>query len=158
MDGFNTPCRKLSELGWHSIFICIGNILPTAPFSKSVLILFLKRWLFIWSKIRLSMQREVRKLEFSSSPEIFDNSLQAWFQTMTNYDLSLMHFLFQATSELAAELNLKEESAHWDAMKETVARPECGQRGEPDFCRRLPLSCFASSFFSCDGYPSVGID
>ena len=37
-----------------------------------------------------------RRLEFSSSPEIYDNSLQAWFKDMTNYDLSLMHFLFGA--------------------------------------------------------------
>ena len=54
----------------------------------------------------------VRKLEFSSSPEIFDNSLQAWFSDMTNYDLAMMHFLFKAASELAHELNLADEAGH----------------------------------------------
>ena len=54
-----------------------------------------------------------RVLEFSTSPEIFDNSLKAWFPTITNYDLSLMKFLFQAAAELTEELNLTDEAAHW---------------------------------------------
>ena len=58
----------------------------------------------------------VRRLEYSSSPEIFDNSLQAWFSQMTNYDLSLMHFLFKAAAEMAAELQLTSESAHWKEL------------------------------------------
>ncbi|MCP3893062.1 MAG: hypothetical protein GY706_00305 [Bacteroides sp.] len=80
----------------------------------------------------------VRKLEFSSSPEIFDNSLQAWFQTMTNYDLSLMHFLFQATSELAAELNLKEESAHWDSIKRQLPDLNVDKEGSLTFAEGYP--------------------
>lgn len=63
---------------------------------------------------------DTRRLEFSSSPEIFDNSLQAWFTDMTNYDLSLMHFLFKATGELAAELGLKEEADHWNTLKQQL--------------------------------------
>ena len=55
----------------------------------------------------------VRTLEFSSSPEIFDNSLRAWFPTMTNYDLGLMKFLFAAAAELAGELDLQDEADHW---------------------------------------------
>ena len=54
-----------------------------------------------------------RTLEFSTSPEIFDNSLKAWFPTMTNFDLSLMKFLFQTADELAGELEFTEEAAHW---------------------------------------------
>ena len=42
-----------------------------------------------------------RVLPLSTSPEIFDNSLQAWFHTMTNYDLSLMKFTFGAAAEMA---------------------------------------------------------
>ena len=58
-----------------------------------------------------------RRLEFSSSPEIYDNSLQAWFKDMTNYDLSLMHFLFGAGAEMANELGIKTEAAHWNKLK-----------------------------------------
>lgn len=54
-----------------------------------------------------------RKLPISSSPEINDNSLSAWFPQNTNYDLALMKFTFKAASELAGELGLKNEAAHW---------------------------------------------
>lgn len=57
----------------------------------------------------------VRKLPLSSSPEIFDNSIDAWFKDMTNYDISLMRFAFQAASELADELGLTDEVARWKA-------------------------------------------
>lgn len=54
-----------------------------------------------------------RKLPISSSPEINDNDLTAWFHQNTNYDLSLMKFTFKAAAELATELGLKNEAAHW---------------------------------------------
>jgi len=54
-----------------------------------------------------------RKLPFSSSPEINDNDISAWFPQNTNYDLALMKFTFKAAAELAAELGLKSEAAHW---------------------------------------------
>lgn len=54
-----------------------------------------------------------RKLPFSSSPEINDNDITAWFPDNTNYDLALMKFIFKAAAELAGELGLKNEVAHW---------------------------------------------
>ena len=57
-----------------------------------------------------------RKLPISSSPEINDNSLSAWFSENTNYDLSLMKFNFGAAKELATELGLNNEAAHWDSI------------------------------------------
>lgn len=57
-----------------------------------------------------------RKLKISSSPEIHDNSLSAWFLQNTNYDLSLMKFTFQSAVELARELGLKEEERHWQLV------------------------------------------
>ncbi len=38
----------------------------------------------------------VRRLPISSSPEVFDNSIDAWFSDMTNYDTALMKFAFNA--------------------------------------------------------------
>lgn len=56
----------------------------------------------------------IRVLPLSSSPEINDNSISAWFQdTWTNYDLSLTRFVFEKTAELAGELGLSDESEHW---------------------------------------------
>ena len=59
----------------------------------------------------------IRRLPMSSSPEIFDNSINAWFKDMTNYDLSLMHFAFKAASEMAGALNLSDEAAHWKKLE-----------------------------------------
>lgn len=55
-----------------------------------------------------------RVLPLSTSPEIFGNSLEAWFHTMTNYDLSLMTFIFKAAAEMAKALGLSDEEADWN--------------------------------------------
>ena len=57
-----------------------------------------------------------RKLPMSSSPEINNNSLDAWFLQNTNYDLALMKFTFRAAKELAMELGLKAQAAHWNKI------------------------------------------
>lgn len=57
-----------------------------------------------------------RKLPMSSSPEIHENSLNAWFMQNTNYDLALMKFTFSAAKELASELGLKKEAEHWNTI------------------------------------------
>lgn len=80
----------------------------------------------------------VRKLVMSSSPEIFDNSIKAWFKDMTNYDLSLMHFAFSAASELAAELNLPEESAHWKELNAQLPDYDLDKDGALTFAKGFP--------------------
>jgi len=57
-----------------------------------------------------------RKLPLSSTPEIHDNSLDAWFTSITNYDLALIRWTYQTASELAAELDLTEEAAKWEKV------------------------------------------
>lgn len=57
-----------------------------------------------------------RKLEISASPEINDNSLEAWFPENTNYDLALMKFTFSKAAELSTELGLTKESSHWQQI------------------------------------------
>lgn len=54
-----------------------------------------------------------RTLPISSSPEIYDNSIKAWFRTITNYDLGLMKFALKAATEMAAAAGLPDESTHW---------------------------------------------
>jgi len=58
----------------------------------------------------------LRKLPISSSPEINDNKLSAWFPENTNYDLSLMKFAFSGAKELAMELGLTKEADHWQQI------------------------------------------
>lgn len=55
----------------------------------------------------------LRRLPLSSSPEINDNRISAWFLQNTNYDLSLMKFAFTAAIEMAEALKLKDEVAEW---------------------------------------------
>ena len=54
-----------------------------------------------------------RKLPLSSSPEIHNNSREAWFEEMTNFDLSLVRWTYLHAAELAFELGLKEEALKW---------------------------------------------
>lgn len=52
-------------------------------------------------------------LPLSSSPEINDNRLEAWFPAITNYDLALIRFVFEKAAELAKALNRTQEAEHW---------------------------------------------
>jgi len=54
-----------------------------------------------------------RSLPLSSSPEINDNRLEAWFRQTTNYDLSLIRWLYRTAAELAEELGYDSEALTW---------------------------------------------
>ena len=59
----------------------------------------------------------VRVLPLSSSPEINDNHVTAWFpKSWTNYDLALARFVFEKTAELADELGKEKEAEKWRTM------------------------------------------
>ena len=77
----------------------------------------------------------VRGLEFSSSPEIFDNSLQAWFHNVTNFDLSLMHFIFSAASECALAVGDGEASEHWRKLQSQLPDFDVDAQGAITFAK-----------------------
>ena len=54
-----------------------------------------------------------RKLPLSSSPEINDNRIEAWFHETTNFDLALIRWLYGAAAVMAGELGLAEEAGRW---------------------------------------------
>lgn len=54
-----------------------------------------------------------RTLPLSSSPEINDNRLDAWFPSITNYDLALIRWTFERTAELADLLGEEQQSRRW---------------------------------------------
>ncbi len=54
-----------------------------------------------------------RKLPISASPEIHNNSINAWFEQTTNYDLAFIRWTFEKTAELAKELGKTDEAGKW---------------------------------------------
>ncbi len=67
-------------------------------------------------RVSVSTQDGKRKLLMSSSPEIYNNSREAWFEEMTNFDLGLILWTFEKAAELAQELGLENEAAHWQQI------------------------------------------
>jgi len=66
-----------------------------------------------------------RKLKISSSPEINDNDLSAWFPENTNYDLALMKFTFKAAAELAQTLRVMNSTEFYTDMLITAFDEYC---------------------------------
>ncbi len=69
-----------------------------------------------------------RTLPLSSSPEIHDNRLQAWFPSITNYDLALIRWTFEKTAGLAEQLEEPAEANRWrgilSEMPELAVAPD----------------------------------
>lgn len=82
---------------------------------------FLKKQAYPWVKevaryfenISVKDVNNKRRLPLSTSPEINDNELDAWFQQTTNYDLANIRFTYTAAAEMADALNLKKDATHW---------------------------------------------
>jgi len=66
-----------------------------------------------FENITLKNENGERQLPISSSPEIHDNSLEAWFQQTTNYDLAIIKFTFTAGAELALATGDKSQANKW---------------------------------------------
>lgn len=85
---------------------------------------FLKNRAYPWIKevcrfldgITKKDENGFRQLPLSSSPEINNNEITAWFPKNTHHDLALMRFAFQAGAELAQELGLKAEAVRWQKI------------------------------------------
>lgn len=76
-----------------------------------------------------------RMLPLCSSPEIFNNSIHAWFKTYTNYDLGLVSFAFKAAAEMAEALGLQDEAAHWKQLQEELPPYELDDEGGLAFAK-----------------------
>lgn len=101
---------------------------------------FLKDVATFLEHISVVDDKGVRKLVMSSSPEIFDNSIDAWFKDMTNHDLALMNFAFRAATDLAAELNRLEESAHWKQLYKQLPEYDLDKDGALAFAKGFPYN------------------
>ncbi len=70
-----------------------------------------------------------RTLPLSASPEIHDNRPEAWFPTITNYDLALMRWLMQTAAGLADELALPDDARRWREVLAELPALALGEDG-----------------------------
>lgn len=85
---------------------------------------FLKERAYPWlrevavylDEISVKEENGTRKLPISSSPEIHDNSINAWFPATTNFDLALIRWNFEKAAELAGILGKKDEAEKWETI------------------------------------------
>lgn len=99
---------------------------------------FMKEVATFLEQISFVDEKGVRRLEFSSSPEFYDNTIKAWFTEMTNYDLSLIYFAFEAAAEMAEALELSEESEHWSALKSQLPPFDVDSEGSLTIAKGSP--------------------
>lgn len=71
----------------------------------------------------------LRTLPLTSSPEIHDNSPEAWFPSITNYDLALIRWCFLATAEMADALGHDRDAAFWRAREAELPAFALGDDG-----------------------------
>ena len=81
-----------------------------------------------------------RTLEFSTSPEIYDNSLRAWFRTISNYDNALITNTFKMASEMAGALSLSEEADHWNELCSQMPPFTLSEDGALAFAEGFPYN------------------
>ena len=99
----------------------------------------------------------VRRLPLSSSPEIFDNSINAWFKDITNYDLSLMRFALSAAGELADELKLTDEAKHWKSIEAQLPDFNLDEDGALTFAKGFPYNQSHRHFSHAMSFHPLGL-
>lgn len=70
-----------------------------------------------------------RRLRLSSSPEIGDNRLEAWFPDWSNYDLALCRALLMNAARMAAALGLGTEADRWTSVLIELPDPALDEEG-----------------------------
>ncbi len=86
------------------------------------------------------LKNGIRSLPMSSSPEFRDNSIDAWFLSMTNYDLALCRFAFEKAAELALELGLTDEAEHWKSILSQFGNYDLDETGGLSIAKDFPLN------------------
>lgn len=107
---------------------------------------FLKNRAYPWFRevctffenITVKNQKGERHLPISSSPEIHDNSLEAWFPETTNYDLALIKFTFKAGAELAVAMQDQKQAEKWRKLLAEFPDYARTEKQELMFARNLP--------------------
>ena len=101
---------------------------------------YLKEVAVFLDNISIRDELHKRKLPLSASPEIYNNSLNAWFLTTTNFDLGLIRFVYAAAAELASELGLQNEAVHWKTILDEWPDLDLDEQGALTFAKGFPYN------------------
>ena len=87
-----------------------------------------------------SLGQTFRTLFTSTSPEINDDRQEAWFPTITNFDLSLIRFVFGAAAEMAGVLGKTDEASHWSQLLAQMPAFDLDEDGALTFAHGAPYN------------------
>ena len=118
---------------------------------------YIKEVAVFLDNISVHDEQNKRKLPISSSPEIYNNSLQAWFHTTTNYDLGLIRFVFTAAVELANELGLHDEAARWQSILVEWPDVDLDEQGALTFAKGFPYNASHHHFSHGIAFHPLGL-
>jgi len=98
-----------------------------------------------------------RKLLISSSPEIHNNSRDAWFGQTTNFDLAMIRWTYEKATELANELGNKVEADKWGKILTEWPSLYIDEKTGLQFAPNAPYEESHRHFSHQVGYHPLGI-
>lgn len=130
IGGWNPYSHSPTTAGWLSYHFYL-------QWKYSMNLKFLKERAYPWVKevarffenISVYDEHGKRKLPLSSSPEINDNRIEAWFTKTTNYDLANIRITYTIAKEMAEVLGLTDEAAHYARQLHEWPEEAMGERG-----------------------------
>lgn len=111
---------------------------------------------FIENFTRINDKGE-RVFPLSSSPEIYDNSVKAWFRTMTNYDVALVSYALYVATDMARELGLDKEAAHWASLRGELPDYSISEDGSMAFAEGHPYKSSHRHFSNAMAIHPMGL-
>lgn len=99
----------------------------------------------------------MRKIPISSSPEIHDNSINAWFSETTNYDLAFVRWTFEKAAELALLVGKQEEASKWKSRLKEWPEFATDREGGLAFAPNHPYAESHRHFSHLVGWHPLGI-
>lgn len=146
IDGLNVPCiatltgepiggwspysHSPSTAGWlsHHFYLQWKYSMDT-DFLRTRAYPWVKEVARYFENISTMDEHGKRKLPLSTSPEINDNRMDAWFPQTTNYDLSNIRLTYTVAREMAEALGLNDEAAHWSGQLGEWPEPAVDESG-----------------------------
>jgi len=99
----------------------------------------------------------MRKLPLSSSPEIHNNSIQAWFTQTTNYDLAFIRWTFEKAAELALQVGNNMEANRWKSILKEWPAFALDKEGGLAFAPEYPYAESHRHFSHLVGWHPLGL-